>query len=128
LAIIVLTFVVLAIMFLARLWLLNSVLIAAFEPEPNTWPAMASHVMARPIRTRMGKLRSLPQEAPQVAAYRDLAREALDSVAIYNARAQWFECSGNETLAVEYRQLAQDALTRAQRYKDLADLAEKRAA
>lgn len=75
----------------------------------------------------MGKVHQLPQEPLQVAAYRDLAHEALDSVAIYNARAQWFECSGNETLAFEYRRLAQDALTRAQRYKDLADLAEKRA-
>jgi len=76
----------------------------------------------------MGRLRPIVQETPQVAAYRDLAREALDSVAVYNARAQWFECSGNETLAIEYRQLAQDALNRAQRYKDLADLAEKRSA
>lgn len=74
----------------------------------------------------MGKLRPASDTNSQIAAYRDLAREALDSVAVYNARAQWFECSGNENLAGEYRQLSKEALERAQRYKELADLAEKR--
>ena len=73
----------------------------------------------------MGKLRSTSDIDTQATAYRDMASEALDSVAIYNARAQWFACSGNETLANEYRQLSQEALERAQRYKELADLAEK---
>jgi hypothetical protein len=74
----------------------------------------------------MGKVRLAAETNSQIAAYRDLAREALDSVAVYNARAQWFECSGNETLASEYRQLSKEALERAQRYKELADLAERR--
>jgi hypothetical protein len=74
---------------------------------------------------RMGKQRSMPDHNRQAVAYRDLAKEALDSVAIYNARAQWFECSGNKALSIEYRLLSKDALERAQRYKDLADLADK---
>jgi hypothetical protein len=74
---------------------------------------------------RMGKPRPAPDHNPQAVAYRDLAKEALNSVAIYNARAQWFECSGNKSLSMEYRQLSKDALERAQRYKDLADLADK---
>ena len=72
----------------------------------------------------MGKLRPSPDTHPQIEAYRDLAREALDSVAIYNARAQWFDCSGNQNLATEYHQLSHEALERAQRYKELADLAD----
>ena len=74
----------------------------------------------------MGKVRPAADTNSQVSAYRDLAREALDGVAVYNARAQWFECSGNAILAGEYRQLSKEALERAQRYKELADLAEKR--
>ncbi len=77
---------------------------------------------------RMGKPRPTPDHNPQAVAYRDLAKEALDSVAIYNARAQWFACSGNKSLSLEYRQLSKDALERAQRYKDLADLTDKHAA
>ncbi len=73
----------------------------------------------------MGKARPIGDNNPQVEAYRDLASEALDSVAIYKARAQWFECSGNKGLANEYLTLAKDALERAQRYKYLADHAEK---
>ena len=73
----------------------------------------------------MGKARPVTDINPQVEAYRDLASEALDSVAIYKARAQWFECSGNKSLANEYLTLAKDALERAQRYKYLADHAEK---
>ncbi len=73
----------------------------------------------------MGKARPVTNINPQVEAYRDLASEALDSVAIYKARARWFECSGNKSLANEYLTLAKDALERAQRYKYLADLAEK---
>lgn len=74
---------------------------------------------------RMGKQRSISHHNQQAVAYRDLAKEALNSVAIYNARAQWFECSGNKALSLEYRMLSKDALERAQRYKDLADLADK---
>jgi hypothetical protein len=74
---------------------------------------------------RMGKQRPIPDHNQQAVAYRDLAKEALHSVAIYNARAQWFECSGNKALSIEYRMLSKDALERAQRYKDLADLADK---
>jgi hypothetical protein len=73
----------------------------------------------------MGKLRPAPDANHQVTAYRDLAREALDSVAVYNARAQWFDRSGNPALASEYRQLSQEALDRAQRYKELGDLADE---
>ncbi len=73
----------------------------------------------------MGKARPVTDVNPQVEAYRDLASEALDSVAIYKARAQWFECSGNKSLAEEYQKLSKDALERAQRYKYLADLASK---
>jgi len=73
----------------------------------------------------MGKARPVADINPQVEAYRDLASEALDSVAIYKARAQWFECSGNKSLAEEYQKLSKDALQRAQRYKYLADLASK---
>ena len=73
----------------------------------------------------MGKSRPETDINPQVDAYRDLASEALESVAIYKARAQWFECSGNKSLAEEYQKLAKDALERAQRYKYLADLASK---
>ena len=61
----------------------------------------------------------------QPSAYRDLAREALESVGEYNARAHWFEIKGEREVALEYRQLAQESLARAQRYKALADLAEK---
>ena len=61
----------------------------------------------------------------QVSAYRDMAAEALRSVAEYNARAQWFELKHEPAIANEYRQLAQEALARAQRYKALADLTEK---
>jgi hypothetical protein len=73
----------------------------------------------------MGKARPVTDINPQVEAYRDLASEALESVAIYKARAQWFECSGNKSLANEYLTLAKDALERAQRYKYLADHAQK---
>ena len=73
----------------------------------------------------MGKVRPETDIIPQVEAYRDLASEALESVAIYKARAQWFECSGNKSLAEEYQKLAKDALERAQRYKYLVDLASR---
>lgn len=86
---------------------------------------VASCLQPLPSKMRMGKQRPIPDHNPQAVAYRDLAKEALDSVAIYNARAQWFECSGNKSLSMEYRQLSKDALERAQRYKDLADLADK---
>jgi hypothetical protein len=61
----------------------------------------------------------------QKESYRALAKEALESVAVYNSRAQWFESSGNQALAAEYRQLSQEALTRAASYKELADVAER---
>jgi hypothetical protein len=70
----------------------------------------------------------MSQSAPQksrVSAYRDLAREALERVGEYNARAQWFELKGDAHVALEYRQLSQECLARAQRYKALAELAEK---
>lgn len=85
------------------------------------WHPSASN----PHQKAMGKLRASPDANPQIEAYRDLAREALESVAIYNARAQWFECSGNENLATEYHQLSHEALERAQRYKELADLSDE---
>jgi regulator of protease activity HflC (stomatin/prohibitin superfamily) len=66
-----------------------------------------------------------PQEKPQVSAYRNLAREALESVGEYNARAHWYEAKGEAQIALEYRQLSQEALARAQRYKALAALSEK---
>jgi hypothetical protein len=68
---------------------------------------------------------SAPQEAQRFSAYRDLARDALERVGEYNARAHWFEIKGEPHIALEYRQLAQECLARAQRYKALADLAEK---
>lgn len=71
---------------------------------------------------------SAPKENPQVSAYRDLAREALESITEYKARAHWYEIKGEAQIALEYRQLAQECLARAQRYKALADLAEKRKA
>jgi hypothetical protein len=57
-------------------------------------------------------------------AYRQLAREALEIVGVYSARAEWFEQKGEAHIAIEYRQLAQEAVARAQRYNSLADLAE----
>jgi hypothetical protein len=87
---------------------------------------MASKIHPASIRHAMGKTRPQADTDSQIAAYRNLAREALDSVAVYNARAQWFECSDNENLAGEYRALSKEALERAQRYKELADVAEKR--
>jgi hypothetical protein len=65
------------------------------------------------------------QEKTQVSAYRDLAREALEGVREYNARAQSYGLKGETHVALEYRQLAQESLARAQRYKALANLAEK---
>lgn len=73
----------------------------------------------------MAKLGAATGGYRQIESYRALAKEALESVAIYNARAQWFECSGNVALAAEYRLLSQEALTRATRYKELADAAER---
>lgn len=61
-------------------------------------------------------------EKPQVAAYRELAREALERVAECNSRAHKSELEGHAHIALE---LSQEALVRAQRYKALADLAEK---
>jgi hypothetical protein len=75
----------------------------------------------------MAEPRLNPEFKPQSDAYRDLAREAIESVAVYNARAQWFELTGNRRLAEEYRQLSQEALARAQRYKELAERADKTA-
>ena len=72
----------------------------------------------------------MPEPAPGseqkrgVTAYRQLAREALEIVGVYNARAQWYEQKGEPHIAIEYRQLAQEAVSRAQRYNSLADLAE----
>jgi hypothetical protein len=54
-----------------------------------------------------------------------MAAEALRNMAEYNARAQWFEMKREHQIAFEYRQLAQESFARAQRYKALADLAEK---
>jgi len=86
---------------------------------------LASKVHPFSIRDAMGKLHPVEDTNPQIAVYRDLAREALESVAVYNARAQWFERSGNQALANEYLQLSHEALERAQRYKELADLADE---
>jgi len=41
-----------------------------------------------------------------------MAAEALRSVAEYNARAQLFELKHQPAIAIEYRQLAQEALAR----------------
>jgi hypothetical protein len=73
----------------------------------------------------MGKLCPASDINPQVAEYRGLASEAMDNVAVYNARAQWFECSGNKKLAEDYRLLSQKALQRAQSYKQMSDLADE---
>jgi len=73
----------------------------------------------------MADPRSAQAEKPQVSAYRDMAAEALRNMAEYNARAQWFDLKHEHQIALEYRQLAQESLARAQRYKALADLAEK---
>jgi hypothetical protein len=64
------------------------------------------------------------QENEKVSAYRELAREVLEIVDVYNARAQWFESKNEAHIAIEYRQLAQEAVARAQRYNSLAELAE----
>ena len=73
----------------------------------------------------MAESRPAPNEKPQVSAYRDMAAEALRNMAEYNARAQWFELKHEHQIALEYCQLAQESFARAQRYKALADLAEK---
>jgi hypothetical protein len=65
-------------------------------------------------------------EKPVVAAYRQLAREALEIVDVYNGRAQWYERKNETSIAVEYRQLAQEAVARAQRYNFLAEKPNKK--
>lgn len=58
-------------------------------------------------------------------SYRDLAKEALESVAEYKARAEQCRHEGNTPLASEYLQLAVEAIIRVDRYTILADFAEK---
>jgi hypothetical protein len=86
---------------------------------------MASNFQQLSSKAAMANFGQATGEYRQMESYRAMAKEALESVAIYNARAQWFESSGNHALASEYRLLSQEALTRALRYKELADLAEK---
>lgn len=76
----------------------------------------------------MVRARSHSEFSPDLEEYKDLAKEALESVAVYNARVQYFEVTGNKRLAREYRQLSLKALERAQRYKDLVAFAEKKSA
>jgi hypothetical protein len=61
----------------------------------------------------------------QAQAYRDLAQQALEMVAVYETQAKRFASDGNEQIAAEYRQLSQESLARARRYSALADLEAK---
>jgi hypothetical protein len=58
-------------------------------------------------------------------SYRDLAQQALSIVATYKAQAKRFDAAGDGQIVAEYRQLAQEARARAERYQALAELAEE---
>jgi hypothetical protein len=57
-------------------------------------------------------------------AYRDLAHQAANMVAIYHTQAERFAHAGQEQIAAEYRQLADEAAARSHRYAALARLTE----
>ena len=60
-------------------------------------------------------------------AYRDLAMQAINSVAGYRSRADQFKQQGQGEIAAEYQHLANEAVARAERYMILADFAERNA-
>jgi hypothetical protein len=67
---------------------------------------------------------SKPQSQSRAASYRDLARQARDMVAIYQYQAERFEKQGDTQIAAEYKQLANEAIARAERYTVLAESCE----
>ena len=52
--------------------------------------------------------------------YRELARQAREMIPLYTAQAERFEKHGDAQIAAEYRQLASEAMGRAERYMVLA--------
>ncbi len=72
---------------------------------------------------------SSPTQAYQsrAEAYSELAMQAINSVAGYRSKADQFVQQGQADIAAEYHQLANEAVTRAERYMVLADFAERNA-
>lgn len=86
--------------------------------QPFRWcPHLCSLAMSLPIRSCQVR----------AEAYRDLAMQAINSVADYRSRADQFKQKGQDEIAAEYQQLANEAVARAERYMILADFAEKNA-
>ena len=58
-------------------------------------------------------------------AYRELAMQAINSVAGFRSKADHYTQQGQDEIAGEYQQLANEAVARAERYLILADFAER---
>jgi hypothetical protein len=69
--------------------------------------------------------RPIPQPQSRAESYRELAKEAINRMAGYQAKAEHHARQRDAQIAGEYRQLAAEAKTHAVRYTVLADFAEK---
>ena len=67
------------------------------------------------------------QQQSRAGGYRELAMQAINSVADYRARAEQNTAQGQAEIAAEYQQLANEAVARAERYLILADFAQRNA-
>lgn len=67
-----------------------------------------------------------PSQA-RAEAYRELAMQAINSVAGFRSKADQHKALGQDKIAAEYHELANEAVARAERYLILADFAERNA-